>query len=80
LSGEASERLTDAANEAEAAVIIGFLASRGIAAGYEQAASPLGGIFPAGGSGRYEIFVSADELGAAQAALEEADRGEDAAG
>jgi hypothetical protein len=78
LTGDATERLTDAANEAEAAVITGFLASRGIAASYEQAASSLGGIFPSAGSGRYEIFVSADELDAAQAALDEADRGEDA--
>ncbi len=75
----ASERLTGAANEAEAAVITGFLASRGIAATYEPAASPLGGIFPSAGSGSYEIFVSADELEAAQVALEGAGRGEDAA-
>ncbi len=76
MNGDPAERLTDAANEAEAAVITGFLAERGIAASYEQAASSLGGIFPSAGSGRYEIFVSADELEAAETALDEAERGE----
>jgi hypothetical protein len=71
-------RLTEAANEAEAAVICGFLGSRGITAASEAAPSPLGGIFPTANSSRYEIFVSADELDAAQAALAEADHGEDA--
>jgi hypothetical protein len=78
LNGDSSERLTDAANEAEAAVITGFLAGRGITATYQPGASPLGGIFPSAGSGRYEIFVPADELEAAEEALAEADRGEDA--
>ncbi len=76
MNGDPAERLTDAANEAEAAVITGFLAERGIAATYQPAASPLGGIFPTAGSGRYEIFVSADELEAAETALDEAERGE----
>ena len=79
MSEDATERLTEAANEAEASVITGFLASRGIAATYEQATSPLGGIFPTAGSGRYAIFVPADELEAAQAALAEADSGKDEA-
>ncbi len=76
---DATERLTDAANEAEAAVICGFLGSRGITATYEAGSSPLGSMFPTAGSGRYEIFVPAGQLEAATTALEEADRSEDAA-
>jgi hypothetical protein len=69
--------VTVAANEPEAAVIVGFLDSRGITASYEEAPSPLGGIFPTAGSGLYEIVVRAEDLEAAQAALAEADDDEE---
>ncbi|HEX4520930.1 MAG TPA: DUF2007 domain-containing protein [Gaiellaceae bacterium] len=80
MTADATERLTEAANEPEASVICGFLGSRGIAATYEQGPAPLGGMFPTANSGRFEILVRADQLEEAQAALAEADRGEDSTG
>jgi hypothetical protein len=66
-------KLTEAADEPEAAVICGFLASRGIHATYDKGtieSTPVGAI-SGPHVGRQEIVVRAEDLEAARAALAE---------
>jgi len=62
--------LVEAANEAEASVICGFLASRGIRATYERRGE-LGSPFPVADIEPHEVFVRAADADAARAALDE---------
>jgi hypothetical protein len=68
-------RVTVAGSEAEAAVICGYLESRGIRATYDKGGvfQPLGGLAGEGLGfvGRQEILVRAGDLEAAKAALDE---------
>ena len=65
--------LTVAASEMEAAVICGYLESRGIRASYDKGGvfQPLGGLAGEGLAfvGRQQILVRADDLDAARSAL-----------
>ncbi len=72
MSSDDLVRVAMVPNEPEAAVICGFLASRGIEATYRRN-SPVGGIFVSSGVGGEEIFVRAEDAEAAMAALAEAD-------
>ena len=66
--------VANAANEAEASVIVGFLESRGIEASYEQHGD-LGSPFPVADFGQHAVFVRAADADAARAALAEAEAG-----
>ena len=61
----------DAANEAEASIIVGFLDAQGIEAVYEPRGE-LGTPFPTSAAGSHEIFVRASDADAARAALADA--------
>jgi hypothetical protein len=66
-------KLTEAESEQEAAIICGYLESRGIRATYDK-----GGVFqplaflPITGVGRQEVLVRAEDLERAKAALADA--------
>jgi hypothetical protein len=66
-------RLTVASSELEAAMICGYLESRGIRTSYDKGGvfQPLGGLAGEGLAfvGRQEILVRADDLEAARTAL-----------
>jgi hypothetical protein len=78
---DALVKLMEAANESEAAIVVGYLESQGVRATYDRGSvvgPPMaglgGGFSPAGsggsGVGRQEILVRAEDLEAARAALE----------
>jgi hypothetical protein len=72
-AGDAIVKLTEAGSEPEAAMICGFLESRGIRATYDKGtieATPVGAISGAY-VGRQEIVVRAEDLAAAREALAE---------
>ncbi len=58
----------DAANEAEASIIVGFLDAQGIEAVYEPRGE-LGTTFPTSATASHEILVRASDAEAARAAL-----------
>ena len=58
----------DAANEAEASIIVGFLGAQGIDAVYEPRGE-LGTPFPTSAAASHEILVRASDAEAARAAL-----------
>ena len=73
---DAIVKLTEAASETEAAMICGFLESRGIRATYDKGtidASPMspGGAMSGPFVGRQEIVMRAEDLEAARQALAE---------
>jgi hypothetical protein len=72
--GDDVVKLTDADNEAEAAVIVGYLESCGIQATYDRGGTigpPLGFMAGQTGFGPQQILVRAEDLERAQKALDE---------
>jgi hypothetical protein len=70
---DAIVKLTEAADEPEAAMICGFLESRGISATYDKGTMEATPVAAISGPyvGRQEIVVRAEDLEAARAALAE---------